>query len=70
MIRKREIDLVNLEIKIFTKGLQKNNPGIKLSSPIKYLRKYNFDQITRFFLHPSNVIRYITNLIRCVTKLK
>ena len=52
MIRKREIDLVNREIKIFTKGLQKNNPGIKLSSPIKYLRKCNFGQIARFFPTP------------------
>lgn len=49
VIRKREIDLVNREIKIFTKFLQKNNPQIMLSSPVKYLRKYNFYPIQRFF---------------------
>ena len=61
MIRKREIDLVNREIKIFTKGLQKNNPGIKLSSSIKYLRKCNF---------PSRVHVFSTSLILCWVPLQ
>ena len=49
VIRKREIDLVNREIKIFTKFLQKNNPQIMLSSPVKYLRNNNFYLIVILF---------------------
>ena len=42
VIRKREIDLVNREIKIFTKFLQKNNPQIMLSSPVNHYSTDNY----------------------------
>ena len=54
MIRKREIDFVNLKIKNVTKGLYKNNSEIILSSPVEYLRKY-------FFL--SNLLFFTTSFI-------
>ena len=38
VIRKREIEIANRKINIFTKDLQKNNPEIILSSPVEYLR--------------------------------
>ena len=48
VIRKREIEFVNRKIKIFTKGLQKNNPEIMLSSPVKYLQKCKNRPSARF----------------------
>ena len=71
VIRKREIDLVNREIKIFTKFLQKNNPQIMLSSPVKYIRNDNFDQNVNLlptgfvYVRDINLINYNESCCRC-----
>ena len=49
VIRKREIDLVNREIKIFTKFLQKNNPETMSDSPVECLRNMIFNLIVILF---------------------
>ena len=73
VIRKREIEIVKRQNNILMKGLCENNPTIMLNPPVKYLRKYNFCQIERFFTTPfiySNsdikeiVVSYLHSMIK------
>ena len=52
VIRKREIDLVNREIKIFQKFLEENTSETMPDPPVTQLRNGKFRQIYRVFPTP------------------
>ena len=59
VIRKREIDLVNREIKIFQKFLEENTSETMPDPPVTQLRNGKFRQIYRVFPTPF-IYRHIS----------